>query len=927
MAVSVERQLRETSCRDIVTFVGALATRWARAGSAGSAGGARQRTFPSRIRVIQVASIFFHRGCTRLCLAEDSPIVVAVTCVFLAAKVEEAKHIRLRDVLSTCRDIAQLTDGAPRSAGLKDRMRGIRIGVDDILVMERRLLHAIAFEIFIKTPTQALAKIKGVRKSDRVMVARFIADSLRTSLCLQFPPGVMARAAVFLHLLNAAVQRPPEQQSGAAAAAAASPPLSVDGMPADADVVSWCQQMLEFYESLGLNKFGAKSVREAYFQRKRNEGPGAAKSYLCAMLNVDINPPPLPSLPSPPSSSSANALAPLRDRSSYRSLKELGKGTYGVVTQAKCVDEDEKIIRKGTMVALKKISFDVDKGWRCGLPTSAFREIKILKGIHHPNMVRCFEIIDGIQADEEEAEATSAAAGKKTKTRVAYAWPRPFFMVFECLQYDLDGILYCNREHFTPAHVQCYMKQILEGLAVIHGQGVIHRDLKPSNILMNSKGVIKIADWGLAVFGAETMKNRVTKEAELQQSNSSSNSTSSSRSTNVSPTSAAAIVAASSAHSNSSAPPSHPTKLRTTRVVTLWYRAIELLLSDYKSDVVVRKDAMDRPKYEASESSKTRSASNRPGADPMPDYGQAIDVWSAGCIFMEMLKVAYKVPVRQYGPPVLFPGSGEISQVRKIFHVCGKPTEEMSTHGRTWKGWSELKYSKAWERVDIGSTGGRGLYGMFPKDHRPPKSALNVDNTRTADEQGLLQKMLRLDPKRRVSTMAAVQHDYFSGRESPRCECCQGEHSLLGRFNRGADPFPLPSAFEQDAEQAKKALLFGQHDSSSSNSSTSSTRKRPRSNSRAMSEPAGGSGTSGASAPAAKRFAATEPPGRVGGGAAVAFQTAISSSVPAQMAVAAAVRGRGRGRGLSRGRGLRRGRGRGRGLSRGRGLRRGRGRA
>ena len=197
MAVSVERQLRETSCRDIVTFVGALATRWARAGSAGSAGGARQRTFPSRIRVIQVASIFFHRGCTRLCLAEDSPIVVAVTCVFLAAKVEEAKHIRLRDVLSTCRDIAQLTDGAPRSAGLKDRMRGIRIGVDDILVMERRLLHAIAFEIFIKTPTQALAKIKGVRKSDRVMVARFIADSLRTSLCLQFPPGVMARAAVF----------------------------------------------------------------------------------------------------------------------------------------------------------------------------------------------------------------------------------------------------------------------------------------------------------------------------------------------------------------------------------------------------------------------------------------------------------------------------------------------------------------------------------------------------------------------------------------------------------------------------------------------------------------------------------------------------------------------------------------------------------
>ena len=106
-------------------------------------------------------------------------------------------------------------------------------------------------------------------------------------------------------------------------------------------------------------------------------------------------------------------------------------------------------------------------------------------------MVRCYEIIDGVEDDEVEIQDSSAAGGN---SRVAYTWPRPFFMVFECLQYDLDGILYCNRDHFTPAHVQCYIRQILDGLAVIHGMGVIHRDLKPSNILMNSQGVIKIAD-------------------------------------------------------------------------------------------------------------------------------------------------------------------------------------------------------------------------------------------------------------------------------------------------------------------------------------------------------------------------------------------------------------------------------------------------
>ena len=100
MSVSEENALREISCRDIVTFVGALAARWAKRGhpeTAAAGPGARPK-FPSRIHLIQVASIFFHRGCTRLSMATNSPIVLVVTCVFLAAKVEEAKHVRLRDV-------------------------------------------------------------------------------------------------------------------------------------------------------------------------------------------------------------------------------------------------------------------------------------------------------------------------------------------------------------------------------------------------------------------------------------------------------------------------------------------------------------------------------------------------------------------------------------------------------------------------------------------------------------------------------------------------------------------------------------------------------------------------------------------------------------------------------------------------------------
>jgi glycogen synthase kinase 3 beta len=44
------------------------------------------------------------------------------------------------------------------------------------------------------------------------------------------------------------------------------------------------------------------------------------------------------------------------------------------------------------------------------------------------------------------------------------------------------------------------MKQILQGMAYVHKQGITHRDLKPENILMNNKGVVKICDFGSAKF-------------------------------------------------------------------------------------------------------------------------------------------------------------------------------------------------------------------------------------------------------------------------------------------------------------------------------------------------------------------------------------------------------------------------------------------
>ena len=102
--------------------------------------------------------------------------------------------------------------------------------------------------------------------------------------------------------------------------------------------------------------------------------------------------------------------------------------------------------------------------------------------------------------------------------------------------------------------IKCYMHQLLSGLQHCHDKGILHRDLKGPNILIDKNGVLKIADFGLANYYR---------------------------------------------HNHS----------LTNRVVTLWYRAPELLLG----------------------------ATN---------YGVGIDLWSAGCLLAEMLLGRPILPAR-----------------------------------------------------------------------------------------------------------------------------------------------------------------------------------------------------------------------------------------------------------------------------------------
>ncbi|KAJ2926893.1 hypothetical protein H1R20_g10225, partial [Candolleomyces eurysporus] len=68
----------------------------------------------------------------------------------------------------------------------------------------------------------------------------------------------------------------------------------------------------------------------------------------------------------------------------------------------------------------------------------------------------------------------------------------------EVMEFCPGGDLYAaiKKGGMSPAEVECCFKQMLKGLAYLHGQGVAHRDIKPENLFFDIKGQLKIGDYG-----------------------------------------------------------------------------------------------------------------------------------------------------------------------------------------------------------------------------------------------------------------------------------------------------------------------------------------------------------------------------------------------------------------------------------------------
>lgn len=72
------------------------------------------------------------------------------------------------------------------------------------------------------------------------------------------------------------------------------------------------------------------------------------------------------------------------------------------------------------------------------------------------------------------------------------------YMVTPYMDHDLSGLLDNPSVHFTVPQIKCYLMQLLEGLRYLHDSHILHRDMKAANLLINNRGILQIADFGLA---------------------------------------------------------------------------------------------------------------------------------------------------------------------------------------------------------------------------------------------------------------------------------------------------------------------------------------------------------------------------------------------------------------------------------------------
>lgn len=306
------------------------------------------------------------------------------------------------------------------------------------------------------------------------------------------------------------------------------------------------------------------------------------------------------------------------------------------------------------------------------------------------------------------------------------------YMVMELCDSDLKKL--CKSDvTLSPLHINTVLYNLLVGLKYIHSAGIYHRDLKPANCFVNQDCTVKIGDFGLSrAIGGE-----IQCPAHLPHTPRDEDK------------------GAGEEQQPSGLVVPHTQRLKknlTGHVVTRWYRAPELILLQEK-------------------------------------YTEAIDVWSVGCIYAELLGMLEGTEMMDRGP--LFPGSscfplspdhkhksdykyhtrGKHDMLNKIFDIIGTPEDkEIEALDRE----DAKKYIKCFSKRQ-----GDGLKVRFKKYFDSVKG--NAEEEQEAEAMmEILTSMLTFSTTERCNVTKAIESKLFEGMRDAEKETTAPAMVVLG---------------------------------------------------------------------------------------------------------------------------------------------------
>ena len=360
----------------------------------------------------------------------------------------------------------------------------------------------------------------------------------------------------------------------------------------------------------------------------------------------------------------------------YEYIKQIGVGAYGVVIS--CYDK-----KTNRNVAIKKVGNafeDLIDAKRI------VREIKLLRYFKHDNIVSLIDI-------------------QKPPGRTGF---EDIYIITDLMETDLHRVIY-SRQELTDDHIQYFIYQILRGVVYMHSANIIHRDLKPANILANKNCDLKICDLGLGraeVYEYDEMElrekqNKTKKKTKKKKKTEDKDKKDKKDKDNKDKKDKKDKDKNKDNKDKDNVEEEEEEEPDLTEyVITRWYRAPEVILC---------------PSH----------------------YSKAVDIWSVGCIFAELL-----------GRQPLFPGDHYLDQIQKIVAVTGTPKME------------DLDFIKKKEAKEF--------FLKLVKRTKLTWSSLFPNANPIALD--LLEKMLTFNPKKRYTVDQCLSHPYFEGLHDPEQE-------------------------------------------------------------------------------------------------------------------------------------------------------------